>query len=139
MEKFLTRSLGELDLPVIMLDGTAMGEHVLVVAMGIDAKGHKHVLGVTHGSTESEQVCGGLLRQLLERGLVVERARLFVIDGGKGARKAIRVVFGQSALLEAQKKFRRVKGYREMPQLIAALEATIKCEGLDNKQGSRRT
>jgi len=213
------------------------------------------VLGVTDGSTESEQVCRGLLRQMVDRGRVLERARLFVIDGGKGLHKAIREVFGQwalihrchihklrnvaehlpknkrawvraamnrawsqataaaarrklrdlaaqleeqypsaarsihegldetltiialgvgatlsrtlrstnpienlqgtlkkvarnvkrwrggsmalrwgvSGLLEAQKRFRRVKGFREMPQMIAALEATIKNETLDSK------
>jgi transposase-like protein len=255
VEKFLSRGLDELDLPVIMLDGTGMGEHVLVVALGIDAKGHKHVLGVAEGSTESEQVCRGLLRNLIERGLAVERARLFVIDGGKGIRKAIRETFGDwalihrcqvhklrnvlehlpqgkrtwvraamnrawlqptaagarsklrelaaqleeqhpsaarsihegldetltviglglgsalaktmrstnpienlqgtlkrvarnvkrwrggsmalrwavSGLLEAQKRFRRVKGYREMSQLIAALEATVTCDDVDTK------
>lgn len=99
VEKFLSRRLDDLDLPVIMLDGTGMGDHVLVVALGIDATGCKHVLGVTEGSTESEQVCRGLLGQLLERGLVLERARLFVIDGGKGLRKAIREVFGLWALI----------------------------------------
>jgi len=99
VEKFLSRDLSELDLPVMMLDGTGMGDHVLVVALGIDAKGHKHVLGVTEGSTESEQVCRGLLRQLIERGLVLERARLFVIDGGKGLRKAIKSMFGSWALI----------------------------------------
>src|SRR3989442_12670723 len=83
-----------------MLDGTGMGDHVLVVALGIDAKGHKHVLGVTEGSTESEQVCRGLLQQLIERGVVLERARLFVIDGGKGIRKAIRETFGSWALIQ---------------------------------------
>ena len=99
VEKFLSRDLSELDLPVMMLDGTGIGDHVLVVALGIDAKGRKHVLGVTEGSTESEQVCRGLLRQLLERGLVLERARLFVIDGGKGLRKAIKSMFGSWALI----------------------------------------
>jgi len=41
--------------------------------------------------------------------------------------------WGVSGLLEAQKRFRRVKGFREMPQMIAALEATIKNETLDSK------
>lgn len=100
MDEFLSRPLGNLDLPVILLDGTGFGDHVLVVALGIDTTGRKHVLGVTEGSTESEQVCRGLLGQLIERGLVVDRARLFVIDGGKGLRKAIREMFGGCALIQ---------------------------------------
>jgi len=99
VEAFLSRPLDGLDLPVMMLDGTALGDHVLVVALGIDSEGHKHVLGVAEGSTESHGVCAGLLRDLIERGLTVERARLFVIDGGKGLRKAIRETFAQWALI----------------------------------------
>jgi transposase-like protein len=100
VEEFLSHPLGELDLRVIFMDGTRLGEHVLVTALGIDSGGHKHVLGVVEGSTESEAVCRALLGNLVERGLVVERARLFVIDGGKGLRKAIREVFGAWALIQ---------------------------------------
>lgn len=100
MKTFLSRPLGDLDLPVILLDGRGMGDHLLVVAMGIDRSGEKHVLGVVEGSTESEGVCRALLVSLIDRGLQVDRARLFVIDGGKGLRKAIRGVFGSSALVQ---------------------------------------
>jgi putative transposase len=55
---------------------------------------------VVEGSTESHGVCLALLRDLIERGLVVEGARLFVIDGGKGIRKAIRETFAQWALIQ---------------------------------------
>jgi len=100
VEAFLSRSLGELDLPVILLDGKNFGDHVLVTALGVDSTGRKHVLGVVEGSTESEEVCRSLLKSLIERGLPVERARLFVIDGGKGLRKAIRTVFAGWALVQ---------------------------------------
>lgn len=100
VEAFLSRPLNGLDLPVVMIDGTALGDHVLVVALGIDSGGSKHVLGVVEGSTESHGVCLALLRDLIERGLVVERARLFVIDGGKGIRKAIRETFAEWALIQ---------------------------------------
>ncbi len=100
VEKYLSRPLDELDLPVMMLDGTLFGEHLLVVAIGIDTEGHKHVLGLVEGSSESEAVGRALLRNLLDRGLVVERARLFVIDGSRGLRKAIRTVFANWALIQ---------------------------------------
>jgi transposase-like protein len=100
VEEFLGRSLEAIDLPVIMLDGVHLGDHVLVVALGIDATGKKQVLGVAEGTTESEEVGKNLLRGLIDRGLRVERARLFVIDGGKGLRKAIRSVFGEWALVQ---------------------------------------
>jgi transposase-like protein len=100
VEAFLSRPLGDLDFPVILIDGTGLGDHVLIVAMGIDTAGHKHILGVAVGTTESEQAIRSLFRNLIERGLVVERARLFVIDGGKGLKKAIRITFGDWALIQ---------------------------------------
>jgi transposase-like protein len=100
VEGFLTRPLGELDIRAVLVDGTWLGDHLMLVALGIDAEGFKHVLGVREGSTENEGVCRSLLSELVERGLAVERARLFVIDGGKGIRKAIRGVFGVWALIQ---------------------------------------
>jgi len=99
LEGFLSRPLGEKDFPVLTLDGKGFGDHTLVIALGIDTEGRKEVLGVAEGSTENEAVCRRLLADLVDRGLSVERARLFVIDGGKGLRKAIRTVFGDWALV----------------------------------------
>jgi putative transposase len=96
----LSESLAGRDFPVLMIDGTALGDHVILVAMGIEADGSKRVLGVAEGSSESEQVGRSLLRNLIERGLPVERARLFIIDGGKGVRAAIRKIFGGWALIQ---------------------------------------
>ena len=94
LEVFLSRSLEDEDFPILLLDGTGFGDHTLVVAMGIDTTGKKRVLGVVEGSTENEAVCRRLLSNLVDRGLPVERARLVLIDGGKGLRKAIRGIFG---------------------------------------------
>lgn len=95
VEQFLGRSLEGLSLPVLMFDGTELGGHLMIVAMGIDADGKKHVLGVREGTTESAEVCKSLLRELIDRGLVVEQARLLVIDGSKGLYKALKTVFGR--------------------------------------------
>jgi len=100
VSNFLNRSLDELDLPVIMIDGLHVGEQVVLGVLGIDTNGNKHVLGLCDGPSESDRVCRGLLRNLIERGLVVERARLFVIDGSAGLRKAIRHTFGLWALIQ---------------------------------------
>jgi transposase-like protein len=99
LEAFLFRPLDSWDFPVLMLDGTGFGDHTLVVALGIDTEGRKHLLGVAEGSTENAALCRRLLSDLVERGLPVERARLVVIDGGKGLRKAVREVFGAWALV----------------------------------------
>lgn len=99
-KSFLSRSLEGIDFPVIMIDGTGLGDHMLLVALGIDSLGKKHILGVAVGTTEGEQVCRSLFRHLIDRGLAVERARLFVIDGAKGLRKAIRTTFGDWAVIQ---------------------------------------
>lgn len=99
LEEFLQQPLSDLDLPIIMLDGVHFRDHVLLVALGIDRDGRKHVLGLMEGTTESERAGCALLRNLAERGLAVEQPRLFVIDGGRGLRRAIRTVFGAWALI----------------------------------------
>jgi putative transposase len=99
VQTFLGRPLEGQDFPIILIDGTGLGDHVAIVALGIDPTGKKQVLGVAEGSTEASAVCHRLLGELIERGLMVERARLFVIDGGKGIRKAIREVFASWALI----------------------------------------
>jgi putative transposase len=100
----ITRRLSEplegRDFPVLLIDGTVLGDHVLLVAMGIEADGSKRVLGVVEGSSESEQAGRALLRNLIERGLPVERMRLFVVDGGKGVRAAIRKAFAGWVLIQ---------------------------------------
>ena len=100
VQQYLARPFGELDLPVLVIDGTHIAKHLLVIAIGIDTDGRKHVLGVVQGSTENSRVCRGLLRQLIERGLSVQRARLVVIDGSKGLGKAVRDTFGDWALIQ---------------------------------------
>lgn len=98
--EFLGRSLEDLDLPILMFDGTAMGDSILIVALGIDLDGRKHVLGVREGTTESFETCRSLLRDLIDRGLPVEKARLAVIDGSKGLDKALRRVFGSWIVIQ---------------------------------------
>jgi transposase-like protein len=99
LAEFLQRPLDGEDLPVVMIDGLHIDDHVLLGALGITRRGFKQVLGLWDGTTESEATCRSLLSELVGRGLVVEQARLFVIDGGKGLRKAIRKVFGEWALI----------------------------------------
>src|SRR5207244_8624011 len=64
------------------------------VALGITTEGVKVPLGLWEGSTENATVATSLLSDLVERGLDPEQGILFVIDGAKALRKAIRSVFG---------------------------------------------
>ena len=100
VQEFLARPLDALKLCVLMLDGVHVAEHVLLVAVGIDEQGNKHVLGVREGATENTVSCRELLCDLRDRGLQTERSLLVVLDGGKALGKAVREVFGNCALIQ---------------------------------------
>jgi putative transposase len=97
LKKLCERNLGELDLVAILIDGIHLGKQVLVVALGIETSGKKHVLGLWQGATENTVVVKDLLEDLVTRGLSTERRYLFVIDGAKALRAAIERVFGERA------------------------------------------
>ncbi|MFZ0378027.1 MAG: IS256 family transposase [Solirubrobacteraceae bacterium] len=92
--KLMNRPLADLRLAVIMLDGIELHGRTNIVALGISTEGDKLALGLWDGSTENATVASALLADLVDRGLDVEQGLLFVIDGSKGLRKAIRQVFG---------------------------------------------
>jgi transposase-like protein len=100
MTEWLGRDLGALDLGVLMIDGVYIDERVLLVALGIDADGKKHVLGVREGATENAASCTALLADLRDRGLRTDRPLLVVVDGGKALPKAVRNVFGDRAIIQ---------------------------------------
>jgi transposase-like protein len=85
-------------LAVMMVDGIDLGERTNVVALGITTEGVKIPLGLWEGSTENAAVATALLSDLVERGLDPEQGILFVIDGAKALRKAIRAVFGDASV-----------------------------------------
>jgi transposase-like protein len=94
MTKWLTAPLGDRHFPIIMIDGINLGDHMVLIALGIDFEGKKQVLGLREGNTENSRVAKALLRDLVDRGLDPERARLFVIDGAKALTSAIVKMFG---------------------------------------------
>ena len=50
LERLAARRFDELELLIIYLDGLVFGEHLVIGAVGVDAQGHKHVLGVAQGA-----------------------------------------------------------------------------------------
>jgi transposase-like protein len=100
LAEMMSCDLSELSLCAIMIDGIHVGEHVVLIALGIDASGNKHILGLYEGATENTTACTGLLSDLEARGVRTDRTMLFVIDGSKALAKAIRVKFGARALIQ---------------------------------------
>jgi putative transposase len=107
LAELMRRRLSSLKLGVVMIDGVRFAEHVVLVAIGIDLSGKKHVLGLREGATENAAACKALLAELIERGLPTERALLFVIDGAKALRKAIADTFGSRALIQRCRQHKR--------------------------------
>jgi transposase-like protein len=97
LKKLCERKLDGLDLVAMLIDGIHLGKQVLVVALGIESNGKKHVLGLWQGATENTVVVKDLLEDLVTRGLDPQRRYLFVIDGAKALRAAIERVFGERA------------------------------------------
>jgi putative transposase len=107
----MNRPLADLRLAVMMLDGIELHGRTNIVALGISTEGEKLALGLWDGSTENAVVAAALLADLVDRGLDVEQGMLFVIDGSKGLRKAIRQVFGNDVPVQrcVQHKERNVR------------------------------
>jgi transposase-like protein len=100
LRDYLARSLADVKLLVLMLDGIEVAGNTVVVALGITEDGTKTTLGLWQGSTENAALCTSLLQDLISRGLKIDGKILCVIDGGKGLRKAIDDVLGDLAVVQ---------------------------------------
>ncbi len=90
MAAWMASDLSQLELLAIQIDGLHVkDELVLVAAVGIDAAGTKHPLGVIEGATENAPTVQALLDNLIGRGLDPAVCRLFIVDGAKALSKAI--------------------------------------------------
>lgn len=118
LTNMMSRDLGVLSLCAIVIDGIHMGEHLVVVAIGIDQQGNKHVLGLHEDATENESVCKTLLGDLVARGVRDDRAMLFVIDGGKGLLAGIRKVFGKRAIIQRCQVHKRRNVVDHLPETM---------------------
>jgi putative transposase len=126
LEALMDRRLDDVRLAVMMLDGIEIADRTHVVALGISTDGVKIPLGLWEGSTENATLARSLLADLVDRGLDPGQAILFVIDGGKALRRAIKDVFGEQALVHRchRHKERNVTDLlpeRDRPQVLAKI------------------
>jgi putative transposase len=123
--ELMSCQLGDLRLAVMMLDGLELKGRMMIVALGITTEGVKVPLGLWEGSTENATVATALLSDLVERGLDPEQGMLFVIDGSKALRKAVRSVFGevpvQRCLWHKERNVLRHIAERDRPPIKARL------------------
>jgi len=115
---WLAQPLDALDIRVVLIDGLHFRDHVILLALGITAKGDKHVLAVREGTTENATVCKALLADLRDRGLDLDRPILFIVDGGTGLRKAIREHCGRAALVHRCQIHKRRNVLEHLPEAM---------------------
>jgi len=94
LRALMARSLADVRLAALMLDGLELMGRCCVVALGVTTDGVKVPLGLWDGSTENKRVCVELLADLVDRGLDCDQGVLIVLDGGKALRAAVDAVFG---------------------------------------------
>ena len=97
LAKLMSRDFATTDLVAIYVDGIIIARHHVIAAIGVDASGQKHMLGIVPGSSENAKVVKDLLGSLAERGVDLNLARLWVIDGSKALRSAIDQLCGEAA------------------------------------------
>lgn len=101
LEKLRVRPLSDLRLVALFLDGLDFAGEMLIVSVGLDEQGHKHLLGLRQGGSENAEVCTSLLTELRERGLDTKRPILAVLDGSKALACAVQQVWGERALIQS--------------------------------------
>ncbi len=94
LRTLMSRSLVDIRLAALMLDGIELKGRCCVVALGITTDGVKVPLGLWDGSTENATVARMLLADLVDRGLDCEQGVLVVLDGAKALRAAVDAVLG---------------------------------------------
>jgi putative transposase len=91
LRRLQERRWDQTDILVIYIDGQRFGAHHVLSAVGIDREGCKHILGIELGATENAAAVKALLTRLRDdQGLPTGRQYLFVIDGAKALRSALK-------------------------------------------------
>lgn len=128
MEAWLKSDLTKLDLLVIQIDGLHVAEDIVLVgAIGIDANGEKHVLGLAEGATENAAAVQALLDNLLERGLDPTVPRLFILDGAKALSKAVKATFGRMTAIQRCQVHKARNIVERCPKkYVASIRATLR-------------
>jgi putative transposase len=119
MADLMARSLSDLDVAVIMIDGTEVAGQCCVVALVITGDGTKVPVGLWLGDTENKTVVTAFLADLVDRGLDFSDGILCVIDGAKALAAGIKRVFGDKARVQrcTIHKRRNVRGH--LPKELA--------------------
>ena len=140
LKKLSERRFDDKNILIVYIDGIQFGDCHVIVVLGVDSDGYKHVLGLREGSSENNQVTKDLLNDIVERGVRPDRPRLFVIDGSKALRCAIDCVFGSHNPVQRCRnhKIRNVLGYLPDDQKEQAMCAIKAAFLMDADKGKKK-
>ena len=140
LQELMERRFDDTDILIVYIDGIVLSGHHVLVAIGVDSEGYKHVLGLRDGASENATVCTALLEDLVERGVKPDRRRLFVIDGSKALRKAIDAVYGQENPVQRCRNHKRKNVLDHVPDSMKdTVKATMNAAyRLDSDKGMAR-
>jgi putative transposase len=134
LKEFKERDLSDMSAFALFIDTVHRGKEAFMVALGIDAEGHKHALGFWQGATENHEICEELLADMERRGLCLSNRILWITDGGKGVIKVLRERFGvkllhQRCIIHKDRNIQRhlAKKYRKEAhrRFMGALEQNL--------------
>ena len=89
LRAFQERSLEDLDLVALVIDGKTFGKQQMIIVLGITIDGQKVPLGFVESATENEVVCRRLIQELIDRGLRYKQGLLVILDGSKALYNAV--------------------------------------------------
>ena len=81
LRELMGRDVSELDLLALFMDGIETAGHTIVAALGVDAEGRKHPLGLWEGSTS----IAGVSRRPARSGLVLAAGLRRLMGGHRGS------------------------------------------------------
>jgi len=122
LDQINSRDLAGDEYCVIMIDGIEKAGTYVIVVLGFTTKGRKHILGLRAGASENTEVVKDLLQSLIDRNLTTTPSVLFVLDGAKALRKAVKAHWGDGAIVQRCQlhKIRNVLSY-----LAKELQGTV--------------
>ena len=108
---------------VIMIDGIEKAGTHVITALGFTVNGRKQILGLRDGASENSDVVKDLLQSLIDRNLTTTQYVLFVLDGAKALRTAVKAHWGKRAIVQRcqEHKIRNVLRY-----LAKELQGTVR-------------
>jgi transposase-like protein len=112
LKDFMDRDLSNHTFVGIFIDGKSFGGEQIIIALGVTEQGQKIPLEFVQAHSEKAGPVADMLRRLRDRGVNIEEV-IYIVDGSKGFRKAIKQVCGEEVLIQrcTWHKLENIKSY----------------------------